>query len=326
MRAVTHDRYTDAEGLTLGEVPVPEPGADRIRIRVEAAALNPFDWHLYRGEPWIMRLQQGLRVRGPRGVGADVAGVVEAVGEDVDRFRVGDRVFGTIGRGALAEAAVARPAALAAVPDGVSSDDAAAAAMAGVTALQALRDTARLEAGERVLVWGASGGVGHLAVQLARVLGAGSVDAVCSGRNADLVRGLGADEVYDYTTSAAPVGPYDVVLDTVGTASISRLKGLLAPEGRVVLVGALGGGRLLGPLGGTLRRGIGARLRGVDHRGMLATVRGGDLALLGGWLADGSLVPAVQQTFGLDGAIEALRMLEAGHVAGKLVVRPRAGE
>lgn len=326
MRAVTHDRYTDADGLTLGDVPEPQPGADRIRIRVEAAALNPFDWHLYRGEPWIMRLQEGVRVRETRGVGADVAGVVDAVGDDVDGFRVGDRVFGTIGRGALAEVALARPAAVVAVPDGVSSAAAAAAAMAGLTALQALRDTAGIQEGERVLVWGASGGVGHLAVQLARLLGAARVDAVCSGRNADMVCGLGADDVYDYTASALPAGPYDIVLDTVGTASVSQLKTLLAPGGRVVLVGAIGGGRLLGPLGATLRRGIGARLRGVDHRGIMAKVRADDLALLGGWLADGSLVPVVHETPGLARAIEALRRLEAGHVAGKLVVRPSAGE
>ncbi len=322
MKAVTHDRYTDAAGLVLGDVPRPEPGPDRIRIRVEAAALNPFDWHLYRGDPWIMRLQTGLRVREPRGVGADVAGVVDAVGDEVEGVAVGDRVFGTIGRGALAEHALAGPASVAALPDGVSFDAGAAVAMAGMTALQALRETAELAAGERVLVWGASGGVGHLAVQLARILGASRVDAVCSGRNAELVRGLGADEVFDYTAGATPAGPYDVILDTVGTASVSSLTALLAPGGRVVLVGAVGGGRLLGPLAATLRRAVAARVRGVDHRRMMARVRAGDLTALAGWLADGSLAPAVQQTFDLDQALEALRLLEAGHVAGKLVVRP----
>lgn len=171
MRALTYDRYTDAAGLRLGEVPMPAVPADRVLVRVVAAGLNPFDWHMYRGEPWFMRLQEGWRVGDPRTVGADLAGIVEAVGADVEGLAPGDRVLGSIGNGALAEYAVASPRALAKLPDPIPLTVGAATPMAGLTALQALRDVGRLAPGERVLVWGASGGVGHLAVQLARVLG-----------------------------------------------------------------------------------------------------------------------------------------------------------
>jgi NADPH:quinone reductase-like Zn-dependent oxidoreductase len=268
MRALTYDRYTDAAGLRFTEQPVPEPGGGRVRVRVVAAGLNPFDWHMHRGEPWIMRTQAGFRFDGVRTAGADVAGIVDAVGSGVTALAVGDRVLGSLGGGALAEFAVAKAGAFARLPEGVSWEDAAATPMAGLTALQGLRDGGGLREGGSVLVWGASGGVGHLAVQLARVLGAARVDAVCSSRNVALVRGLGADRVFDYTKgepgAESVAGEYDIVLDTVATASIARLRHLLRPEGRVSMVGGLSRGRVLGPLSSLMSRTAAGKVRAIS--------------------------------------------------------------
>lgn len=321
MHALTHDRYTDVAGLEVVDIPVPALSADRVLVRIVAVGLNPFDWHMYRGEPYFMRMQEGWRVRERRTVGADFAGVVEAVGADVHGFSPGDRVFGDIGRGALAEFAVSRPTAIAKLPDSVGFDAAAAAPMAGLTALQALRDAAGLEQGARVLVWGASGGVGHLAVQLARALGADRVDAVCSGRNANMVRGLGADAVFDYTVDEQPTGPYDVIVDTVGTASVSTLKKLLSPAGRVATVGGVSRGRVLGPATAAVRRLASAKLQRTDARMVMAQVRAPDLALLAEHLADGSLRPVIERSYPFDRVADALERLESGRVAGKVVVR-----
>ncbi len=321
MRALTYDRYTDAAGLRITDVPQPRLPDDRVLVGVAAAGLNPFDWHMYRGEPWFMRMQEGWRVGEPRTVGADLAGVIEAVGADVEGLAPGDRVMGSIGNGALAEFALASPRALAKLPASVPFDLGAAIPMAGLTALQALRDDGRLAAGERVLVWGASGGVGHLAVQLARVLGAARVDAVCSGRNADLVRSLGADEVIDYTTGARPSGRYDVIVDTVATASVSRLTGILSPGGRVATVGATSRAKLLGPATAVIGRAIGAKLRGVEAALVMAKISSADLTLLAEWLDQGTVSPVIAREYAFEDAVAALHDLETGRVAGKLVVR-----
>ncbi len=321
MRALTYDRYTDASGLEHSDIPVPELPADRVLVRVVAAGLNPFDWHMYRGEPYFMRLQEGFTVRERRTAGADFAGVVEAVGPEVRDFAPGDRVFGDIGNGALAELAVARVTSLAKLPEDISFEVGAATPMAGLTALQALRDAGGLTAGARVLAWGASGGVGHLAVQLARALGASRVDAVCSGRNADMVRALGADTVFDYTADERPTGPYDVVVDTVATASVATLKGMVAPGGRVATVGGISRGRVLGPATVAVRRLASAKLQRTDARMVMARVAAADLDLLAALLADGRLRPVVDRVYPFDDAVEAFTALEGGHVRGKLVVR-----
>jgi NADPH:quinone reductase-like Zn-dependent oxidoreductase len=322
MRALAYTRYTDAAALAVTDLPMPEPSEGRVRIKVAAASLNPFDWHMYRGEPWFMRLSQGMRVTDPRVVGADVAGVVEALGEGVTDLAVGDRVFGSIGLGALGEYAAPRASSLAHLPEGVSFEQGAAVAMAGLTALQAVRDNGALQAGQRVLVWGASGGVGHLAVQIARILGASDVDAVCSGRNAEWIRDAGARRVFDYTKQESPEGPYDLVVDTVSTASVAELRALLADGARVVTVGAADAdGRVLGPAVPMVRRMISAKAQRVDVRGVMAAVTRDDLTLLGGWLADGSLTVRIQEVYGFDRVHDAIAELERGRVAGKLVVR-----
>lgn len=320
MRALTYDRYTDATGLEVVDIPVPDLPADRVLVRVAAAGLNPYDWHMYRGEPYFMRMQEGFRVPERRTAGADFAGVVEAIGDEVRDFAPGDRVFGDIGRGALAELAVARVTSLATLPESVTFETGAATPMAGLTALQALRDVGGLAEGSRVLVWGASGGVGHLALQLARSLGAVTVDAVCSGRNAEMVRGLGADTVFDYTAGEQPSGPYDVIVDTVATASVATLKALLSPGGRVATVGGVSRGRVLGPATAAVRRLASARLQRTDARMVSARVAAADLDLLASLLADGSLRPIIERTYPFDEAIDAFTALEHGHVSGKLVV------
>ncbi|SDH48244.1 NAD(P)-dependent alcohol dehydrogenase [Agrococcus jejuensis] len=319
MRAIAFDRYGPPADLRIVDVPEPELLEGRVLVRVEAVGLNPLDWHEVRGDPWMLRLQRGLRVAAPRVAGADLAGTVVAVADDVTGVAVGDRVVGSTAS-ALAEVARVRVESLAVLPPEVSSEAAAALPVAGVTALQALRDVGALQAGERVLVWGASGGVGHLAVQLARILGAARVEAVASPARAVMLRDLGVDVVHD-RDAATPAGPFDVVIDTVSTASVATLQGMLAPGGRVVTVGGLGGGRLLGPLASLVRRSVVGVVRRVHLRGMLAQVRSLDLAQLVAWTASGALRPVVAEVVPFDAAPDALALLEQGHVAGKLVVR-----
>jgi len=320
MRAITFDSYGTAAGLRLRDIDEPTPSEGEIAVRVAAAGLNAYDWHQYTGRPWIMRPNEGWRVTETRVLGADLVGSVVAVGAGAEGFAVGDRVIGEVGRGALGEVAVGGADKFAHIAASVPDAAAAAVPMAGLTALQALRDTGELREGERVLVWGASGGVGHLGVQLARVLGASHVDAVCSGANAVMVSSIGADRVYDYTRDEVPDGPYDVILDTVATAPARVLKAILAPGGRVVTVGAVTNGRVLGPGRGMLRRIAAAKSASIDSRGMLAKVRSDDLSLLAGWLADGSLKPFIAQTYPLADAPQACARLEEGHVGGKLIV------
>lgn len=319
VRAITQHRFGSPSELRVGTVPAPSLADGRVLVRVAAVGLNPLDWHEVRGDPWMLRLQRGVRFGDGRVVGGDLAGTVVAVAPDVTSLAVGDRVVGTA-QGALAEVALANPANLARLPEAVSSEQAAALPVAGVTALQALRDAGRLDPGDRVLVWAASGGVGHLAVQIARILGAGTIDAVASPARAPMLRDLGVDAVHD-RDGAAPTGPYDVVIDGVATASVSTLRDMLAPGARVVTVGGLGGGPVLGPFASIVRRRVAGAMRRVDARGMLARIRAEDLALLADWTASGRLRPVLQDVVAFDEAPAALALLEEGHVAGKLVVR-----
>ena len=262
MRAVTFDQYGGPEVLTVEPLHEPVPSDERVLIRVRAAGLNPFDWHQYRGDPWLVRVGQGLaKPKQKQTLGADVAGEVVAVGSAVTGFAPGDRVFGSIGFGACADLAVARPNRLAHIPASLDFEAAAALPMGAITALQALRDTGRLATGQSVLINGASGGVGHLAVQLARSLGATRVDGVCSTANVELVRALGADHVIDYThDDFTRLGHrYDIILDMVGNHPLRDLRRALTPTGAHVIVGSVGGSRLLGPAGYMLRSVVAGR-------------------------------------------------------------------
>lgn len=324
MKAVTYERYGGPETHSLREIPAPEPGEGQVRVRVSAAGLNPWDWHIYRGDPWLARLSFGLRAPGSRVVGADVAGEVDAVGPGVEDLSPGDRVFGFIGFGGCAQQAVADAGKVALTPPELSDEEAAAVPIAAITALGGLEDGGGCE-GRTVLVVGASGGVGHLAVQIARILGAARVVAVCSGRNAAMVSMLGADRVIDYTReSLRDCGEtFDVVFDTVGTTSLIKLRRVLAPTGVYLAVGGLGGGRLLGPLWAIGR----ASLLGPVARRRVVRVgtepSRENLSRVAAWLASGRLRLVLQQVYPLERTAEALAALEAQHVAGKLVVRVR---
>jgi len=316
MRAIVYHRYGPPEVLQLQEVEKPVPADDEVLVRVRAASANPLDWHFMRGEPRIMRLMTGLTKPRLARLGVDAAGVVEAAGRGVTAFEPGDEVFGAF-RGAFAEYACTRARAVSKKPVNVTFEQAACATVAGVTALQALRDNGRLRAGGKVLVNGASGGVGTFAVQIARCLGA-EVTGVCSTRNVELVRSLGAHHVVDYTREdfTRRGERYDVVIDCVWSRSLAESRRLLAPSGRYVIVGVVPG------------RIFRAMLAGFASAGkvsmMLARGRPDDRATLADLMRDGKVTPVIDRTYPLAQAREAIRYLEQGHARGKVVIEAAA--
>lgn len=318
MAAVVQDRYGGCEVLTAARLPVPTPGKGRVLIRVKAVALNPADKFLMRGRPAALRLAYGLtRPRNPVR-GQDVAGVVEAVGPDVDRFTVGDEVFGGTSAG-LAELAVARTDHLMSLPRSIGFEQAAASVMTGLVALSALR-TARAAAGQRILIIGASGGIGTMTVQLASARGL-EVTGVCSARNVELVRSLGATRVIDYTGEdvLACGGGFDIIFDNVGSHRMTDLAKLLNERGTV-----LPNSGEPGPDGAALRRVVKAVVRGLFHRGRYRTFiskpNPDDLTALAARLADGTMTPIIESRYPLDAAADAMARMATGHVAGKVVV------
>jgi NADPH:quinone reductase-like Zn-dependent oxidoreductase len=296
------------------------PPEDRVLVRVRAAAANPLDWHEMRGKPRIMRLSSGFGAPKDPRFGADFAGVVEAVGAKVTGFAPGDRVFGAA-PGAFAEYVVVNPARMAKIPEGIEFAQAAAVPVAAVTALQALRDHGGLRAGQRVLVNGASGGVGSFAVQIAKAMGA-EVSAVCSTRNVDLVRSLGADRVFDYTTEDFTQSGerWHLVVDTVSNHGVFDLAGVIADDGALVVVGSNDHEPFLGPMWRFLATMAADPFVAPRLDQMLAEVRGADLEYLAGLMADGRLRSAIDQTFPLAEVDEAIRYLETGRARGKVVV------
>ncbi|MCG8371847.1 MAG: NAD(P)-dependent alcohol dehydrogenase [Proteobacteria bacterium] len=302
------------------ELHVPEPAAADVLIRVRAASVNPYDWHHLRGSPYLMRLGTGIGSPAQPRLGTDFAGVVEAVGKDVSRFVPGDRVFGGA-TGAFGEyVTVSGAGSVAHLPDGVSFEQAAALPIAATTALQALRDRGGLRPGRKVLINGASGGVGTFAVQIAKSMGA-EVHGVCSTRNVELVRSLGADRVFDYTQEnyTGSGETYDVIVDMVGNHPIRANLRVLAPDGRLVIVG--------GPKGNwfaPLRRPLGALLTApfVDQQlvTMIAGLDGDDLAALAAMVEDGSVRPVIDRRFALPAVPDAIRYSETGRARGKIVI------
>lgn len=321
MKAITQDSYGSSDVLRQEELAVPVPGDDEVLVKVHAASIHPGDWHLMAGLPYLVRIiGYGLRAPKTRVRGSDLAGRVEAAGRNVIGFQPGDAVFGTAS-GAFAEYAIARPGHLAIKPVNISFGEAATLPTSALTALQALRHKGQLQPGDRVLVIGAGGGVGTFAVQLAKAFGA-DVAAVCSTAKLDVVRSLGADEVFDYT-GAEPVGigqEHDLIIDTAGGRGIADLRAALATRGRLVIVGAEGGGRLLGMVGRSLRAALLSPF--VPQRlGMLmASVEKEDLDRIGELAASGQLKPVIGRTFTLDQVPDAIRYLEEGHALGKVVV------
>lgn len=322
MRAIVQDRYGPPEVLRLAETGRPAPGDGEVLVRVRAASLNARDWHVMRGDPYLARLSFGLRRPRTRIRGTDFAGLVEAVGRNVEGLRPGDEVFGEA-EGAFADYVCAPRDAVAPKPSGWTFEQAAAVPLAGNTALMALRDLAGLRAGRRLLVNGASGGVGTFAVQIAASLGA-EVTAVCSPRNAGLASSLGAHHVVDYTREdfTRAGHRYDAVLDLVGNRSAADLRRALAPTGTLVLSGGgvSEGGSLLGPL--TLL--LGARLTAPFVRArvlvLTATPSSANLTALAALADAGSLHPAVDRTYPLDEVPAAVHYLETTHARAKVVI------
>jgi NADPH:quinone reductase-like Zn-dependent oxidoreductase len=319
MRAAVIDRFGSPDVIELREVEKPTPADDEVLVRVRAASVNPADWYAVAGRPYVGRVAMGLRGPRERRVGTDFAGVVEAVGKDVTRFEPGDDVFG--GRtGALAEYVCVRNA-VARKPANITFEQAAAVPVAGITALQGLRDKGRLQPGQRVLVNGASGGVGTFAVQIAKALGA-TVTGVCSTRNVDTARSIGADEVVDYTCEdfTRSGRRYDLALDVAGSRSWSELKRVLAPRATVVIAGAPKGNRLLGPLSHVIRMRLAAVRSSQKAVFFIAKLTREDLETIGELLASGQVVPVVDKTYSLDEVRDAFRHLGEGHAQGKVVV------
>lgn len=319
MKAVIHSRYGDPEVLhvTLLERPVPQK--NEVLIRVKAAGLDYGQWHLMSGTPYLMRLATGLTKPAQRVLGRDVSGVVEAVGAEVTRFKVGDAVFGAAAR-TFAEFTCAREDRLCLKPERLSFEQAAASAISGVTALIALRDVAKVKPGQSVCVTGAGGGVGSWAVQLARHFGA-RVTAVCSTSKVEFVRSLGATAVIDYTKLPLPTdGRFDVILDLAGNRTLRVLRKALAPRGTLVLGGGEGGDRFFGGMGRTLRAVLWSMFLTQRLAMLVGFVRPEPLQALADILREPGVTPAVDRTVPLEETADGMRALASGRVRGKLVI------
>jgi NADPH:quinone reductase-like Zn-dependent oxidoreductase len=320
MRAVVQHRYGPPSVLESGEVGRPLPCRGDVLVRVGAASVHPGDYFVMTGEPYMVRLVFGLR-RPRHGIpGMDVAGVVAAVGKDVTAPRPGEEVFGWSAAGALAEYACVPADHLASVPANLSVVAAAAVPTSAMTALQALRDIANVRPGQTVLVTGASGGVGSFAVQIAKAFGA-EVTGVCSTRNVDLVRSLGADHVVDYTrTDFTSTGKrYDVILDNVEAQPLAGVRRALTPTGTLIPNSGRGG-RWLGPIGRIVKARVLSGFTRQQLRPFTSIGKRQDLLALADLLATGQVTPVIDRTYPLDGTADALRYVGAGHTRGKVVV------
>ncbi len=323
MRAAVARTYGTADVVTVDDVPTPTADKGQVLLRVEACSLNALDWHFLTGTPYLLRLIAGLR-RPKRIIhGADIAGTVVAVGADVTSLQPGDTVFGEGAGGGCAPYVAIRATSVTRIPDGVSFLAAAATPVAGFTALQGLRAHGAVQADDRVLVNGAAGGVGTFAVQIAKALGA-EVTAVCSTRNVDMVRRLGADHVVDYTVDDFVAGGarFDVMLDNVGNRSAAECRSVLRPGGRYVAVSGPKANPWLDPLLHLVRMRIGFIRADATFHQFTASPNPDDLVHLGELLASGAVVPEIQRTVGLDGVAEALAEIGSGHARAKIVVTP----
>jgi NADPH:quinone reductase-like Zn-dependent oxidoreductase len=320
MKAIVYRRYGSSDVLEYEETDKPTVGDDQVLIKVRAASVNPFDWHFMRGTPYFLRIQTGLRKPKETRLGVDVAGQVEAVGRNVTRFRTGDEVFGSC-RGAFAEYACASESALVMKPDNITPEQAAAVPMAAYTALQGLRDKGQLQPGQKVLVNGASGGVGTFAVQIAKALGA-DVAGVCSTRNVDIVRSLGADRVIDYTQEdfTRSGQRYDLIFDCAANRSLSAVRRALNPTGKYIMVGGPTGRWMIG----LLARAIAGLLwsRFVSETMIIFTAKRSqqDLTTICELIKAGKVTPVIDKRFRLSEVPAAARYLEQGHARGKVII------
>lgn len=320
MQAVVYRCYGSPDVLQLESIKKPAPADNEVLVKIKAAAVNPLDWHYMRGSPYIMRLGTGLGAPDETRLGVDFAGTVEAVGKSVKQFKPGDDVFG--GRtGAFAEyVTITEDRALALKPANVSFEQAASVPIAAITALQALRDKGQLQPGQKVLINGASGGVGTFAVQIARAIGA-EVTGVCSARNAEMVRSIGADHVIDYKQENYTENGqhYDLIVDMVGNHSLSDNRKVLTPEGVFVIVGGASG-NWLGPLLGPIKASIYSPFVGQEFSLLLAQMRKEDLQTLADLMATRQVVPVIDRRYSLSEVPAAIRYSEEGHARGKIII------
>src|SRR6184192_1999165 len=323
MKAIVYCDYGLAN-LKLQDIEKPTPTDDQLLVRVRAVSVNPYDWHFVEGTPYVMRAM-GVGLRKPKDIqlGVDFAGTVEAVGKNVTQFKAGDEVFGGRG-GAFAQYVCPRATrAVALKPGSASFEEAASVNIAGITALQALRDKGKVQPGQKVLINGASGGVGTFAVQIAKSLGA-DVTGVCSTRNVDLVRSLGADHVIDYTKEDFAKGAerYDVILDNVPNHSLSECRRILNPNGKYVMIG--GGGpndsRWIGPFGRVINTMLLSPFVSQKMGMMMADANQKDLTVLGDMMQSGKVKPVIDRTYKLSEVPAAIAYLEEGHARGKVVI------
>lgn len=320
MKAIVYRCYGSPDVLEFEDVDKPKPADDEVLVKVHAAAVNPLDWHYMRGSPYIMRLGVGLGAPTRTSMGVDFAGTVEAVGSNVKRFKPGDEVFG--GRsGAFAEYVTVREdRALALKPANMTFEQAASVPIAGITALQALRDKGQLKPGQKVLINGASGGVGTFAVQIAKSYGA-EVTGVCSTRNVEMVRSIGADHVIDYTQEDYTKSGqhYDLIIDNVGNHSLLANRRVLNPDGIFVIIGGPKG-NWLAPLMNPIKALMLSPFVGQEFVMILAKLDKDDLAILGDLMQAGKVTPVIDRRYRLSEVPAAIRYSEEGHARGKIVI------
>ncbi len=319
MKAITRTMYGPAESLSFVDAPMPTLGDTDVLVKVHASSVNPYDWHILRGEPYLLRLGAGLRRPKNHDMGIDVAGTVVSIGEKVTRFNVGNNVFG-LARAAFSEYAAADETRLTTKPDAMSFESAASLPCAGNTALIAVRDKGQVSSGMSVLVNGASGGVGSFAVQIAKALGA-NVTGVCSTRNVERVRSIGAAEVIDYTSDDFARQPhrYDVVVDAVGNRSLRDLRRVLKPRGTLVVAGG-GSGKWIRPMVLLLKVTVAAPFARQQLKSVMAGVTAENLETLCLLVTSGDVVPLIDRTYPLSETPAALGYLEEGHAQGKVII------
>ena len=319
MKAIVYCDYGSPDVLRLETIAKPIPNDTQILVKVRAASVNPFDWHFMRGEPYIMRMGNGLRKPASTRLGVDFAGTVEAVGKDVTQLKPGDEVFG--GKvGAFAEYLCIAERFLIPKPENISFEQAGAVQIAGMTAPQGLRGKGKLQPGQKVLINGASGGVGTFAVQIGKTLGA-HVTGVCSTRNVEMVRSLGADHVIDYTKEDFTKGAerYDVILDMVGNHGLLAVRRALTPTGKYIMIGGQKG-RWLAPMDTVLRAFLLSPFVSQQMGFMISKHSKEDMTILRDLMQSGKLTPVIDRTYPLQELPEAIRYLETGRARGKVVI------
>jgi NADPH:quinone reductase-like Zn-dependent oxidoreductase len=320
MRAAVYSRYGPPDVVQLKDVEMPVPKEGEVLIRVRAASVNPLDWHFMRGTPYFLRVMTGLGKPKDQRLGVDVAGEVEAVGGKVTQFKPADEVFGSC-RGAFAEYACTSESALVTKPDNVTFEQAASVPVAAFTSLQGLRDKGHIQPGQKVLINGAAGGVGTFAVQIGKSFDA-HVTGICSTRNLDMVKALGADRVIDYTQEDFTKGgpQYDIILDCIGNHSLSACRRVLNPKGNYIGVGGSKSRWMIGALASGLAAPVLSRVVSQNFNMVLAKSSTADLTIMCGLMKAGKVTPVIDKRYRLNQVPEAIRYLEEGHARGKVVI------